>query len=304
MVGSVAVIGAPSAMGIRPYDDGEVRRLDLTPGVLREQGVVPRLSATDLGDVTPPQRYSDLVRPPGRVRNQDDLAAYAHELAEHVASATRNGRFVLLLGGDCSILLGALLGLRRGGRSPVGLVYFDAHSDFATLEESRSGSASSMNLALAIGRLDTPLARLDGARRLVRAEHVIHIGSRDEGEPYGNAELGPAGIVDISQRVIDAKGVDEALTETLARVSPINAGFWVHFDVDVLDPQVMPAVDSPIPGGLDLDRAAALLSPVVRHPAALGLQVTIYDPTIDTNGTGASRIVDLLVRSLVGDGDP
>src|SRR4029453_12413516 len=98
-----------------------------------------------------------------RVRNQDDLAYYAGELAGRVASATRNGRFVLLLGGDCSILLGALLGLRQGGRSPVGLVYFDADSDCATLEESRSGSAASMNLALAIGRLDTPLARLDGA---------------------------------------------------------------------------------------------------------------------------------------------
>ena len=47
-----------------------------------------------------------------------------------------------------------------------------------------------MNLALAIGRLDTPLARLDSARPLVRAEHVIHIGSRDEGEPYGNVSLG------------------------------------------------------------------------------------------------------------------
>jgi arginase len=300
---SVAVIGAQSAIGIRPYDDGKIRRLDLTPGVLREQGIVARLAAADLGDVMPPQRYSDRVRPSGRVRNQDDVARYARELAGRVASATRDGRFVLLLGGDCSILLGALLGLRQGGRSPVGLVYFDAHSDFATLEESRSGSASSMNLSLAIGRVDSPLGQLGGARPLVRAEDVIHIGSRDEGEPYGNAELGSAGSVVISQRVIDANGVDEALTSTLARVSSMDAGFWVHFDVDVLDPELMPAVDSPIPGGLDLEQAAALLGPIVRHPAALGLQVTIYDPTSDTDGSGASRIVDLLERSLVGNGD-
>ncbi|HKD33181.1 MAG TPA: arginase family protein [Gaiellaceae bacterium] len=192
---TVAVIGAPSAIGIRPHDDGNVRRLDLTPGVLRDQGLVARLAAFDLGDVMPPQCYRDLVRPPGRVRNEDDVAWYARELAERVAAATRDGRFVLLLCGDSSILLGALLGLRQGGRSPVGLVYFDAHSDFATLEESRSGSAASMNSALAIGRVDSPLARLDGARPLVRAEYVVHIGSRDEGEPYGNVELGPAGIV-------------------------------------------------------------------------------------------------------------
>jgi|tagenome__1003787_1003787.scaffolds.fasta_scaffold20637499_1 arginase len=303
MVRSVAVIGAPSALGIRPYDDGRVRRLDLTPRVLRERGVVARLAAADLGDVVPPARYSDLVRPPGRVRNQDDLADYARELAGRVASASRDGRFVLLLGGDCSILFGALLGLRQAGRPRVGLVYFDAHSDFATLEESQSGSAASMNLALATGRIDAPLARLDGARPLVSAEDVVHIGSRDEGEPYGNAELGRAGAVVISQRVIDAEGVADVLTQTFARVLSVDGGFWVHFDVDVLDPGAMPAVDSPIAGGLELEEAAALLGPIVRHPAALGLQVTIYDSTLDPDGAAAARLVDLLVRSLTGDGD-
>jgi arginase len=300
MARSVAVIGAPSALGIRPYDDGRVRRLDLTPRVLRERGVVARLRAADLGDVVPPARYTDLVRPPGRVRNQDDLADYARELAQRVASASRDGQFVLLLGGDCSILFGALLGLRQAGHPRVGLVYFDAHSDFATLEESQSGSAASMNLALATGRIDAPLAHLDGAFPLVGVEDVVHIGSRDEGQPYGNAELGRAGAVVISQRVIDAQGVADALTQTFERVSPVAEGFWVHFDVDVLDPAVMPAVDSPIGGGLGLDEAAALLGPVVRHPAALGLQVTIYDSTLDPDGVAAARLVDLLVRSLVG----
>jgi arginase len=299
MVGSIAVIGAPSALGIRPDDDGKPRRLDLTPGALRQQGVVARLAASDLGDVVPPRRYTDLERPSGRVRNQDDVAGYTRELAGRIASAARDGRFVLLLGGDCSILFGALLGLRQAGRERVGLVYFDAHSDFATLDESRSGSAASMNLAIATGRLDSPLARLDGDGPLVRAGHVVHIGSRDEDEPYGHAKLAPAGVLVMSQRTIAAKGLDHVATETLARVSSVDAGFWVHFDVDVLDPEVMPAVDSPIPGGLDLAAAAALLGPVVRHPAALGLQVTIYDPTRDADGAGAARLVDLLERSLV-----
>jgi arginase len=72
----------------------------------------------------------------------------------------------------------------------------------------------------------------------------------------------------------------------------------VHLDVDVLDPTLMPAVDSPIAGGLDFDQVAELLAPLVRHPAALGLQVTICDPSIDPDGTGAGRIVDVLERSL------
>ncbi len=74
---------------------------------------------------------------------------------ERLASASRrrraSGGFVVVLGGDCSIVLGCLLGARRAADGPVGLVYVDAHADFATPEESRTGSVASMSLALAIG---------------------------------------------------------------------------------------------------------------------------------------------------------
>jgi hypothetical protein len=123
MVSSVAVIAAPSAIGISPYEGGEARRLDLAPGSLREREVVKCLATSDLGDFVPPQRYSDLVRPQGQLRNQDDVAGYARELADGLRRLRAMWRFVLRLGGGCSLLLGALLGLRLGDRSPVGLVY-------------------------------------------------------------------------------------------------------------------------------------------------------------------------------------
>src|SRR5262249_60438508 len=103
--------------------------------------------------------------------------------AEPIAPASRRGEFVVLLGGDCSILLGALLGLWNARAAPAGLVYIDAHADFATLAESPSHSACSMNLALAAGRVDGPLARLAGDGPLVRGEHVVHIGPRDDAQP-------------------------------------------------------------------------------------------------------------------------
>src|SRR4051794_37068753 len=103
----IAVIGAPSAIGISPYRDGAMRRLDLAPAALREQGLIRRLGARDLGDVMPPRGYADQERPAGRVRNEDDVARYSEQLAERVAGAVRDHRFLLLLGGDCSIMLGA-----------------------------------------------------------------------------------------------------------------------------------------------------------------------------------------------------
>ena len=62
----------------------------------------------------------------------------------------------------------------------------------------------------------------------------------------------------------------------------------------MLNPQVMPAVDSPEPGGPGIDELAALLAPLVDHPRALGMQVTLYDPSLDPDRSCAERLVALL----------
>jgi arginase len=91
----IALIGAPSSIGIRPYDDGTARRLDLAPHVLRQHGLVDRLAAHDLGDVLPPA-YRDFVRPPGRPRNEEGVAIYARQIAARMAEARAERAFTLL----------------------------------------------------------------------------------------------------------------------------------------------------------------------------------------------------------------
>jgi arginase len=293
------LLGAPSAIGIRPYEHGGPRRLDLAPHALRNENLARSLRARDQGDVRPPGRYLDLERPEGRSRNEDDVAAYSRELADAIAKVSGERQFVILLGGDCSILLGALLGLRRSRGEPLGLVYIDAHADFATLEESPSGSACSMNLALATGRAEGRLAHLSHEVPLVRGEHVVHIGRRDDDEPaYGWKALVANGILDLSRATIGSTGIARTADAALGRVGALAAGFWTAFDVDVVDPTLMPAVDSPIPGGLDVDQAAELLGRLLHHPRALGLQVSIYDPSLDPDRTCAARLAELLVRAL------
>lgn len=300
MTRSMTIVGAPSSIGIRPYDDGGVRRLDLAPGALREQGLTRRLAARDAGDVLPPP-YRDLVRPPGRPRNEQGVADYCRALGRQVAAAAADGEFVLVLGGDCSIVLGCLLGARRPGGPPVGLVYIDAHSDFATPELSRTGSAASMCLALAVGRGDTPLARLGGDAPLASAENVVLVGRRDDADApwYGQDALRTSPLLDLPHAVVREQGpvaIARAVLERLDR--PGLGGFWIHVDADVLDPVALPAVDSPEPGGLEIEELAELLAPLVRHPRALGLELTIYDPALDSDRTSAARLVALLERAF------
>jgi arginase len=295
----IAIIGAPSHIGIRPYDDGEPRLVDRAPRALRDRSVVDRLGAVDLGDVVP-AAYRDFIRPPRGVRNEPEVVAYCAALAERIVAAAAGGHFVVVLGGDCSIVLASLLGARRAAGGPVGLAYVDAHADFATPDESQSGSAASMCLGLAVGRGDTPLARLGADYPLVSDSDVALLGRRDEGQSYyGHTALAQSRVLDLPHAAIGARGYTAAAGDALERLAiPRLRGFWIHVDADVLNPREMPAVDSPEPGGPTMEELVELLAPLASHPRAMGLELTIYDPNLDPTGACADRLVEVLERVL------
>jgi arginase len=197
-------------------------------------------------------------------------------------------------------VLGCLLGARHDRQRPIGLAYIDAHADFATPSGSQTGSVASMCLAMAVGRGETPLARLAGDVPLVRDHDVALVGRRDEIDAwYGHEALQASAVLDLPGNAVRAAGYRETAAAVLERIGrPELDGFWIHVDADVLDPSVVPAVDSPEPGGPVLDELAALLVPLVRHPGAVGMELTIYDPKLDPDGSSATRLVELLERIL------
>jgi arginase len=136
----IAILSAPSNLGLRPPRRGSVPGTAKAPEALREAGLFRRLAqvgAIDAGVVLP-GRYvdDDTTRPAGHVRNEAAMAEHSHRLADRLAGVIEAGNTPLVVGGDCSILLGIGLALSRCGRT--GLVHVDGHTDFPAAE---SGSA-------------------------------------------------------------------------------------------------------------------------------------------------------------------
>lgn len=297
----LTLIGAASSIGIKPYADGTIRHVDRAPATLRQLGLGDALVARDAGDVLP-EPYRDFIHPPEGVRNEPEVVRYSYLLAERVAMVLSEGGFPIVIGGDCSNVLGSLLGARRAGKHRVGLAYIDAHADFATPADSATGSAASMDLALATGRGKSPLATLDADRPLVQAVDIVLVGRRDDadGLSYGHEALAASEILDLPMP-FDAEGLGALAAQMLARVAaPGVDGFWIHVDADVLSPETMIAVDSPEPGGPDIEQLAALLVPLVASPKAIGLQLTIYDPALDPGLDCGRRLVSLLRSAFAG----
>jgi arginase len=294
-----SVLDAPSNLGLRPPGDGLVPGCYKLAGALRDHRLLERIDATDGGCVTPPRYDRSGWNPGDGVFNAAAIAAYSVQLADRVDGLLSAGAFPVVLGGDCSILLGPALALRRRGR--YGLAFLDAHSDFRHPENTPAaelGAAAGEDLALVTGRGQADLTSLAGWGPYLADSDVAVLGTRPDDRYL--SELRRLGLpVWESARLGPAEDVAGATAEVLAHLNRNDlAGFWIHVDADILDPSVLPAVDSPTPGGLAHADLAALLGGLVGAPQCMGLEFTIYDPDLDPDGDHAAALTDTLVEAL------
>jgi len=76
------------------------------------------------------------------------------------------------------------------------------------------------------------------------------------------------------------------------------SGFWIHLDVDVLNDSIMPAVDYRLPGGITFSQLSDLLRLLLTSKKAVGISITIFNPTLDKDGSITRNLVSSIVRGL------
>src|SRR5689334_3250513 len=267
----IAVLDAPSNLGLRPPTATSVPGCAKAPGALRDHGLVARLEARDAGCVTPPRYDPGDWRPGDGVAHAEQIAWYSRRLADRIGALLDAGEFPVILGGDCSVLLGSALAMSRratdvDGR--FGLVYVDGHSDFRHPgNASYVGAAAGEDLALATGRGQGDLAAMENRRPYFQDSDVVVLGIRTHDEH--RLDLHAAGIAYRAVPQLRAEGAARS-AQWARRLLSDCLGYWVHVDVDVLDPAVMPAVDAPDPGGIAYTELELLIAGLVGTPQCLG----------------------------------
>ena len=229
------------------------------------------------------------------MRNEAAILNHSLRLAERLQTIIADRDVPVVLGGDCSILVGVGLALRRTGR--FGLISFDGLDYRHPGNSDAVGSAGGESLALVTG-LGGTLADVDGLRPYVRSTDVVSIGPRPGDEFADEAAGNGVTVLDAVTVACDPARVARQAQDVMED-SDLD-GFWVHLDVDVIDAELMPAVDSPEPGGLTFEDLATVLRPLTVSPRFVGLDVTIYDPDLDPDLRHGQRIADLLVTALAG----
>jgi arginase len=285
------IIAAPTNLGLHP---GGVEKLS---AALIGAGFAERLRAPVVGRVVPPP-YDPVPDPETRIMNARAIAAYTRALADPVGRAIDAGQFPIVLGGDCSILLGNVLALRRRGR--FGLLFVDGHNDCYEPGAYPTGEAAAMDLAQSVGVGPEFLTNIDELRPYVRASDTVVFGTRDSCDGHLRGRMPtPAGILEMELSEIRHMGIDAALSKALRAVQrPELSGVWLHLDVDVLDDAIMPAVDYRRPDGLSWDEFETSVRAFLGSGRVVGMDVTIFNPSMDPDGSITVDLTECLLRCL------
>jgi arginase len=288
---SYAILEAPSTLGLST--DG-VERL---PDQLLDFGLAKRINARRAGRLAVPPK--DSTPDPGTgILNAKAIAEWSPKLADAVEEMLDAGEFPVVLGGDCTIVLGSMLALRRRGR--YGVLFIDGNADFFQPEAEPNGEGASMDLAFVTGHGPTLLTDIEGRGPLVRPEDTVAFAYRDhkDQEEYGCQPL-PGELKVIDLPAVRAMGIEAAARAAIDHLNrPELDGFFIHLDADCLDDAIMPAVDFRVPGGMSWDELRAALRVALASDKAAGLEVTIYNPRLDKDGSAGRGLAEVLVAAL------
>jgi arginase len=283
-----------------PLDSsGAGRGEERAPALLREAGLAERLGIVDAGDVVGPLR--DPVRDPSTgVIAAAQLVEASRALRDAVAATLERGERPFVLGGDCSLLPGALAGARVAcGR--LSLWMLDGHPDALDGETSPTGEAADMDLALVLGRGHPELTALAGEAPIVAPEDVALIGHRPaelDSDVAAEIALVPDAVEQVTAPAVRRRGAGRVAWATLAagRGQPV----WLHVDLDALDERELPAVTYTQPQGLSWSELVELLEPLIAAPDLAGMSLADLDADHPHARQHAGRIVDVLQSAFSG----
>jgi len=285
----IVLLGAPtSAAAMSLGHEG-------APAALRTAGLAQRLSSigytvTDMGD--DPARHFEPDEESPRARNLPRILAAVETLKPRVELAVKSAALPVILGGDCSIALATVAGVRRYFRH-VSMIYMDRDADLNTPATTASGCVDGMVVSHLTGRGAAELVRFWGEPPLVREPDLALFGV-ELLDPPEEEVLQRSTIRSYLAKDIKRTGAAAAAQTAVDRIRGNGYEFVLHFDVDVIAD--FAATNYPGSGGLQLEEVRDALKVFVSQKHLAAIEVTAYNPAKDADGSGAKLIIDLLAE--------
>ena len=229
-------------------------------------GNIDRVKLSDWGDIYAPQ---------GSVESMLD------RVEKVVGEISSDGRVVVALGGEHTITLGVMRGLKAAGLKPC-LIVFDAHFD---LKSDYMGVRFSHATVM---RRIVEEAKTRVFYVAVRAfdEEELRYASESENIDY------------VAAWSVDVMGVRNIEVRAKAFLSACRS-LYLSIDIDFLDPAFAPGAANPEPGGLTSVQALTLLARLASDPRIVGVDLVEVSPPHDCSGITPIVAAKLLQQAII-----
>jgi arginase len=286
-------------LGLPIHSLAKYRGMGMAVEAFRSNGIanVVRSAAVDFNDLGDAAlSHIEIDSGPPNMRNLPQFLEDTMKVQD-LASRVDPQDFVFCLGGECTFVVGTLTGFKSKFKGKPGMLWMDAHGDFNTPETTVSGFIGGMPLALACGRGPKLTQGVENARPLLDEANVVHLGSRSL-DPLESKAMSSSPMKLYSASTVRGQGISRVAEEAAEYLAERCDWITCHFDVDLLDPSVMPAVNFQESGGFTFAEAQTVIEAVKRTGKLKVLDLTAYNPLLDRDGASIAQLLKFISETF------
>ncbi|AJA48696.1 arginase [Clostridium pasteurianum DSM 525 = ATCC 6013] len=286
-------------IGVPLFYGSDKKGVDCAPNKLRENNIIDVIhndnhEIYDCGNIFVPKVDENTkFSYNSRMKYLKPIIDVNTNLAHEVYSSFTSGSFPFIIGGDHSLGLGSISGASKYYKN-LAVIWVDAHGDINTDETSISGNVHGMPLAAAMGIGPQSLTDLYFKGIKVKYKNVFIVGARslDSGE---FSLVQEKGLNVYSMENIKNMGIESILKEIHHKLME-NGIEAVHlsFDIDCLDPSIVPGTGTPVTDGMSVEDAKFLLKYLMNTKLIKSMDMVELNTLLDRNDSTTKLVIDLV----------
>lgn len=229
-------------------------------------------------------------------KNDYEIDKFNTKLYQAILEKVKDGYFPITIGGDHSIAVASALASAKVHEN-IGIIWFDAHTDYNTFDTTVTGNIHGLPLAAITGYKNGELRYFhDG--NIIQPSKAVVVGARSV-DDWEKDNVKYSGITVFTTEDIKEKGVEAVVEEAFRIAGEKTKGIHISYDLDLLDPEVAPGVSVPEFDGISEEEAMKINELIMKHlDQVVSYDLVEFNPLRDQDRKTEQIAINLLAQII------
>lgn len=230
-----------------------------------------------------------------RRKNENSINAFNANLYKVILDKTNDDYFPILVGGDHSISVASSLASAKKHNN-IGIIWFDAHTDYNTLDTTTTGNIHGLPLATINGYNESLKEFHNGNK--ISAKNTVVVGARSiDKEEINNIKK--AGITVFTTHDIKIMGIENVVKKAFSIALNNTSGVHISFDLDLIDPFIAPGVSVPEKDGINKEETLKINEEITKYiDKIVSYDLVEYNPLLDKDNKTLDIAINILQQVI------